>query len=110
MDLRVILVEDDTRYRMTLGQLLESTAGFALAGSFSSAEQALLWIAEQAPERPGFDIVLMDIELPRASGIEATAKVRALIPDAIVVMLTVFEEPGTVLQAICAGANGYLLK
>ncbi|HEY6853049.1 MAG TPA: response regulator transcription factor, partial [Gemmatimonadales bacterium] len=57
-----------------------------------------------------WDLVLMDLELPGMSGIEATRRVKALSPRTAVVVLTVFEEPATVLEAICAGADGYLLK
>jgi DNA-binding NarL/FixJ family response regulator len=110
VDLRIVIVEDDLRYRSSIETLFESTPGFALAASFGSAEPALEWIEEQSATSPRFDLVLMDIALPRTSGIEATARIVAHIPAATVVMLTVFEEPGTILQAICAGASGYLLK
>lgn len=106
--LRVVAVEDDARYRTSLETLLDNSPGFVLAASFGDAEHALAWFA--AAERAAFDVVIMDIELPRMSGIDATARLRTRFPDAAVAMLTVFEEPGTILAAICAGASGYLLK
>lgn len=108
MSLRIAVIEDDARYRDSLGTLFENAPGFALAGLFPAAERALAWMADAAL-RP-FDLVLMDIDLPGMSGIEATRRVRAAFPEAQVVMLTVFEDPKTILQAICAGADGYLLK
>ncbi len=106
--LRVVLVEDDARYRASLETLLDNSPGFALAASFGDAERALAWFA--AAERFAFDVVIMDVELPGMSGIAATGKLRERFPDAAVAMLTVFEEPKTILAAICAGASGYMLK
>ena len=59
---------------------------------------------------PQWDLVLMDLKLPGLSGIEATRRLKRLHPDVPVVALTVFEDPVTILDAICAGADGYLLK
>jgi DNA-binding NarL/FixJ family response regulator len=59
---------------------------------------------------PTWDLVVMDIDLPDMSGIEATRHLKAAAPGVSVVNLTVFDEPATILQAICAGADGYLLK
>ncbi|HKK07314.1 MAG TPA: response regulator transcription factor [Gemmatimonadota bacterium] len=112
MTFRTVTVEDDRRYRRSLEELLESTTDFALAGSFASAESALA----DAPDRrdgsalDGWDLVLMDLELPGLGGIEATRRLKEAGVGASVVVLTVFEEPGTVLRAICAGADGYLVK
>jgi DNA-binding NarL/FixJ family response regulator len=110
MDLRVLVIEDDPRYRRSLETLLANAPGVTLVASFAAAEPAIAWIDQQDVSLPTFDAVLMDIALPGASGIDATTRVRARFPSVTVVMLTVFEEPGTILQAICAGANGYLLK
>jgi DNA-binding NarL/FixJ family response regulator len=59
---------------------------------------------------PSWQIALIDIELPGMSGIEATRRLKRYLPDLNVVMLTVFEEPSIILEAITAGADGYLLK
>lgn len=105
----VAAIEDDPRYRAGVERLLERAESFRLAGAFGSAEEAL-----QAAERDGlgkrWDVVLMDLELPGMSGIDATRRFKGQWPQSKVVVLTVFEEPRTVLEAICAGADGYLLK
>jgi DNA-binding NarL/FixJ family response regulator len=112
MALRVAVVEDDARYRRSLEILFARTEGFALGGSFASALPALdaLGRAADADSRCPWDLVLMDLDLPEMKGIEATRQVKTRVPGLPVVVLTVFEEPGTILEAICAGADGYLLK
>ena len=112
MQIGVVIVEDDPRYRRSLEALFAEEPGFFLAGSFDSPGP-FLRTAEKAARRgaePQWDIVLMDIELPEMSGIEATRRVKKILPGVAVVTLTVFEEPATILQAICAGSDGYLLK
>lgn len=104
---RVVVVEDDRWYRSTLAALLAAEPRFALAAAFD-APADLLREAEQGP--PAWDLVLMDIDLPGMSGIDATRRLKRLVPGLLVVNLTVFDEPATILQAICAGADGYLLK
>ncbi|MEQ1565203.1 MAG: response regulator transcription factor [Myxococcota bacterium] len=109
---RVVVVEDDRRYRASLEILFEAEPAFALAGTFEDA-LSLLERAEQhreRGERPPWDLVLMDIDLPELDGIEATRRVKSAVPGVAVVNVTVFDEPGTILRAICAGADGYLLK
>ena len=108
MTARVATVEDDARYRSSLEALLRLSPGLELAGSFGSPAEALA----QAEARPGpaWDLVLMDLELPGMSGIEATRRIKHALPETRVVVLTVFEDPPTILEAICAGADGYLTK
>jgi DNA-binding NarL/FixJ family response regulator len=112
LPLRIAVIEDDARYRRSLEILFERSDGFALGGSFGSAAPALDVLerasADATPEP--WDLVLMDLDLPRMKGIEATRRVKARSPELPVVVLTVFEEPATILEAICAGADGYLLK
>lgn len=108
MTFRTITVEDDRRYRESLEELLGSTPDFALAGSFASAEAALEGAGGDDGE--AWNLVLMDVELPGMDGIAATRRMKRLNPDALVVVLTVFDEPDTILEAICAGADGYLAK
>lgn len=105
--IRIAVVEDNGRYRDSLETLLAHAPGFSLAASFGAAPPALAALAAAAQP---WDLVLMDLELPGMSGIEATRRVKAQSPRTAVVVLTVFEEPATVLEAICAGADGYLLK
>jgi DNA-binding NarL/FixJ family response regulator len=108
----VTIVEDDTRYRESLTALIAHASGFTMLESFGSAADAVKRMREasDAGTPPAWDIVLMDVGLPGMSGIEATRVIKRVIPKALVVVLTVFEEPPTILEAICAGADGYLLK
>lgn len=102
---RLILYEDNAGLRASLGQFLAGAPGLVLVGAFGSCAQA-------GPDarrlRP--DVVLMDIDLPGCSGIEGLRQVKAAAPATHVVMLTVFDDNDRVLDAICAGADGYLLK
>jgi DNA-binding NarL/FixJ family response regulator len=109
--LRTVLVEDDPRYRDTIETFLTHTPGFRLAASYPDARLAVR--ASEAAAASGespWDLVLMDLQLPGMGGIEAIARVKAALPSAAVVVLTSFEAPGLVLQAISAGADGYLTK
>jgi DNA-binding NarL/FixJ family response regulator len=112
LPIRVATVEDDERYRHSLELLFRHAPGFALAGAFASAEDALAELAGASSRggAPGWDLVLMDLELPGLNGIEAIRRIKERLPQAAIVVLTVFEQPATVLQAICAGADGYLVK
>jgi DNA-binding NarL/FixJ family response regulator len=84
---------------------------FALAGSFPSPMAVLdaSKIGLDGPRHP-WDLVLMDLGVPGMSGVECTRRIKTAAPELAVVVLTVFEERETILQAICAGADGYLLK
>lgn len=109
---RVAIVEDHPGFRETLGAFVSHLPDFELTDTFGAAEPAL----EEAARRfrsgkgLGWDLVLMDVELPRVSGIEATRRLRELAPEIPVVVLTVFESPEVILEAIAAGASGYVLK
>lgn len=109
--LRIAVIEDDRRYRASLEQLFAQTAGFHLAGSFGSPPGALA-AAERDLERAGcrWDVVVMDLEMPQMNGIEATRRFKALVPTLKIVVLTVFEDPAAIVEAVAAGADGYLLK
>lgn len=107
--LKVVVVEDDPRYRASLEVLLTHSPGFELAASFGSAVEMIARL-ETGRAAPQWQVVLMDLELPGMGGIEATRKAKALAPSLLIVVVTVFEEPVTILEAICAGADGYLLK
>jgi DNA-binding NarL/FixJ family response regulator len=108
----VAIVEDHPGFRETLGAFVAHLPDFELADTFGVAEPAI----EEARRRVrsgaalGWDLLLMDIELPRMSGIEATRRLRELAPELPIVVLTVFESPAVILEAIAAGASGYVLK
>lgn len=112
MTIRTIAIEDDSRYRASLETLFQHSGDFNLVESFPSAEAALARVREleRRGRAPSWDLVLMDLELPGSDGIAATLALKERMPGITVVVLTVFEEALTVLQAICAGADGYLTK
>ena len=101
---RVALVDDHEVFRRGLRDLLEER-GLEVVGEASSGEEAIGLAVEEIP-----DVVLMDISLPRVSGIEATRRIRAETPHTRVVMLTASADEDDVNEAILAGASGYLLK
>lgn len=110
--LRLATVEDDPRYRGSLALLLRGLPAFNLVASYARAEP-LLEAARKAQTLgmpPPWDVVLTDMGLPDKDGIELTREVKRLLPQVRVIVLTVFDEPARVLAAICAGADGYLLK
>jgi DNA-binding NarL/FixJ family response regulator len=110
--LRIVVIEDDGRYRSSLEQLFTQSEGFALAGSFAAPPAALNEVDQAIGDgtAPPWDIVVLDLDMPRMNGIEATRRLIAHLPDVKVVVLTVFEEPASILEAVAAGADGYLLK
>jgi DNA-binding NarL/FixJ family response regulator len=100
----VTVIEDDPRFRESLAALMELSPGFEAAGAFPDAESAL------GAASPSWQLVLMDIELPGMDGIDATRELKRRFPALRIVVLTMFEDPATILRAICAGADGYLTK
>jgi len=111
MDLQIAVVEDDPHYRGSLETLLEMEPGFALAGSYGSAREFLASLRGSPTDgEVPWDVVLMDIDLPGMSGIEATRELKRRNVEAPVVILTAFEDPDKILSAIRAGADGYLVK
>ncbi|HUW70042.1 MAG TPA: response regulator transcription factor [bacterium] len=102
----IAIVEDQKEVREGLVYLLGLDDRVRVEQSFDRAEELLSWLrGRQTP-----DIVLMDIHLPGIDGIEATRVLRATHPGIAVLILTIFEEPDTILAAIRAGATGYILK
>ena len=112
MDLNIVIIEDDPRYRHSLEALFNNTPGFRLGASFGSAHAMLqeLENLQRVGKEPSWQLALVDIELPGMNGIEGTRRLKKHLPDVTVVMLTVFEDPAVILEAITSGADGYLLK
>jgi len=102
----VWLVEDNHTFRKTVARVLGEVKGVECSQHFANAEDALDALLGGAVP----DVVLLDVELPGQSGIEAVSQIKAISPATRVVMLTVFEDHEKVFKAICAGASGYLLK
>lgn len=104
-DLRLVLVDDHQVVRLGLRALLEREPGITVVGEAGSAAEAIQAVGRLQP-----DIVLMDIRLPDQSGIAACQQVRRRWPAVQVLMLTSFADEELVLEAISAGAAGYVLK
>jgi DNA-binding NarL/FixJ family response regulator len=103
--IRVAIVEDQQDIRNGLCALVGGTQGYHCVGAFPSMEDALQGL------RPGSaDVVLVDIGLPRMSGIEGTRALRARDPKIQVLILTIYDDDRRIFEAVCAGACGYLLK
>ena len=105
MTVRVVLVDDHAMLRNSLAQLLSSSPGIDVVGTFASGELAVAGIGQCLA-----DVVLMDIAMPGMGGIEATRRLVEENPETRVLMLTSFAERDMVVQALSAGAMGYLLK
>jgi DNA-binding NarL/FixJ family response regulator len=103
--IRVAIIEDERRTREALRTLIESSAGFQCAGCWSSVEEALPAIGHAAPQ-----VTLLDLVLPGMTGIAGIGPLRERHPDSAFVVLTVYEDNDRVFDALCAGADGYLLK
>jgi len=103
--IRVLLAEDHAVVRSGLLQLLGDVEHVEVLGAATGGEDAVRLAAEHRP-----DVVLMDLEMPGLDGIQATRQIRAADPDVNVVVLTAFSDRRRILDAIDAGAVGYLLK
>ena len=103
--MRIMLVDDHEVVRLGLKVLLEQSDHFEVVGEANNAKEAVEIAGQFRP-----DIVLMDIRLPGASGIEACEEITQLYPEVRVVMLTSYVEDEMLFSAIRAGASGYLLK
>jgi len=105
MPIKVSIVEDLTEVREGLAELVSSDKELSMIGSFEDAESAI----DKLPNLQA-DIVIMDINLPGMSGIDCIRSVKEKCPDTQFMMFTVYENDEKVLQALQAGATGYLLK
>ena len=99
------IVEDLDEIREGLADLLTSSAGFTCTGSWPTMEDALRALKTRRPE-----ILLVDLGLPGMDGIEGIRRVREAWPAIVPVVLTVYQDDDRIIQALCAGARGYLLK
>lgn len=104
-NIAVAIIEDDQGIRETLLRLLEGTSGFHCVGVFSTGEEALRRLPKLNP-----DVVLVDINLPKLSGIGVVAALKPSVPAMQFLVLTVYEDSAKIFQALAAGASGYLLK
>jgi DNA-binding NarL/FixJ family response regulator len=103
--IRTLIVDDHALFRRGLEMVLDEEDDIELVGQASDGSEAVEKAGESLP-----DIVLMDIRMPRSSGIEACRAMKAVAPSAKIVMLTISDEEEDLFEAIRAGASGYLLK
>jgi DNA-binding NarL/FixJ family response regulator len=103
--LRVFVVEDQTKILKNQLRLLESNQDITIVGTALSGEAALEEVPRVSP-----DVLLLDLGLPRMSGIDVTREVKARWPQVEILIFTIFDEEDKVLEAVKAGASGYLLK
>jgi DNA-binding NarL/FixJ family response regulator len=103
--MRIIVADDQTAVREGLVTLLSTMPGIEVVGSAADGEEAVTLVAQLTP-----DVVLMDLRMPRVDGIEATRRMRAAHPATQVVVLTTYADDESILDALRAGAIGYLTK
>ncbi len=104
-DISVVLFEDNYLLRDSYYQLINGTPGFTCTGVFDNAADIIFKIKRSQP-----DVILMDIDMPGISGIEAVHIIKENFPEIHIIMQTVFDDDDKIFNAIQAGANGYILK
>ena len=102
--IHVSVIEDHRDFRKGLAFLLDAADGFECIDTFYSAEDALGSLSGKE------NFILLDINLPQISGIEAIPKIKEKFPDVKIIMLSILDDDHTIMEAILAGADGYLLK
>ncbi len=105
LDILVSIVEDDETIREGYKYLIDNTEGFKVISAYRSFEDASKRIFNEKP-----DVLLLDVELPGLSGIEAIPKLKKLIPETYILILTVYEQEDKIFKALGNGASGYLTK
>ena len=105
MAITVSIVEDNDQLRATLARVIGRAEGFESVGQHATAEDAL---AQLPKERP--NVVLMDINLPGLSGVECVRRLKQILPETQVMMLTAYEDTENIFNSLAAGASGYMLK
>ena len=103
--IRVLIVDDHPLFRDGMAGLLSAVPDVEVAGAVGSGEEAVAWCG-----RATADVVLMDINLPGISGVEATRRVLARSPRAAVLVVSMVDDDDNVVAALTAGARGYVLK
>ncbi len=103
--IRVVIVDDHAMVRAGLAQLLDADPDIEVVGTASDGSEAADVVSQTSP-----DVVLMDLQMPVMDGVEATRQIREQSPDVHVVVLTSQSDRERIVQAVDAGAVGYLLK
>lgn len=103
--IKVAVFDDNKPRRELLELLLNSTSGMQCSGAYEDCRNVIRNISQNTP-----DVVLMDIDMPHVNGIEGLQLIRKQFPKIKILMQTVFEDDDKIFAAICAGADGYILK
>ena len=103
--IRVVIFEDYADMREVLATLVESSTDHCLVGAFADATNVLNMVKKHKP-----DVVLMDLQMPGISGIEATRLIKNHYPHTKILVQTIFDDNERVFAALCMGASGYILK
>jgi len=104
-NIRIVLIEDDPTICEGYTYLVNEHTGYQIVNTYSSAETALKKLKSDDP-----DLILLDIGLPGMSGIEAIDRLKQIVPDVPIVILTVYESESMIFEALSHGAAGYLTK
>lgn len=105
MEIKVAIFEDNKKLRESLEQLVNSSSIMVCTGVFANAERLIHKMQQANP-----DVVMMDINMPGISGIEAVRMIKENFPNVQILMQTVFDDNDKIFASICAGASGYMLK
>jgi DNA-binding NarL/FixJ family response regulator len=103
--IRVLVVDDHAIVRQGIRQVLEAEAGFLVIGEAGNADEAIAQAEAGVP-----DVVVLDVSLPGQSGLVVARRLKRLLPTTMILMLSVYDNTEYVLEAVRAGADGYLLK
>src|SRR5439155_26854559 len=103
--IRVIIVDDHALFRRGLQMVLEVEDDIEVVGESGDGADAVAKAEETVP-----DVVLMDVRMPKRSGLEATRSIKEILPNTKILMLTISDEEADLYDAIKSGASGYLLK
>ena len=105
MPIRLLIADDHTILRAGLSSLLNAELEMEVVGEAFDENSAVSQAVEKHP-----DVILMDISMPNSGGIEATRRIKELVPEARILILTVHEDKGLMQEGIRSGAMGYILK
>lgn len=105
LDIKVSIIEDDETIREGFAYLIGHNPGYKVVSTYPSVEDALKKLAGDDP-----DVLLLDVELPGISGIDGLPKIKKLLPETYVLILTVYEQELMIFRALANGASGYLTK
>lgn len=105
MPTKILIYDDNTDLREGICHLLRLREEYEVVGEFGDAKNVVKEVMNLEP-----DVILMDIEMPGITGVEAVKKIRTINRNAQIIMLTVFDDQGHIFEALQSGANGYLLK